>query len=102
MNAPSKRWKIFFTSRRKPIKRRAGYAQQNSNACFCFAHNEESRLREPAIFTISQLPSDRGDPMLIRAANGHPGAEIRKKAVFWLGQYDDERARQALMQIIRR
>ena len=37
---------------------------------------------------------------LIDIAKHEPNAELRKKAVFWLGQSHDPRARQALLDII--
>jgi HEAT repeat protein len=49
-------------------------------------------VREQAVFALSQRPSDEGVPALIRIARGNPHPEIRKKALFWLGQSDDPRA----------
>jgi HEAT repeat protein len=49
-------------------------------------------VREQAVFALSQRPSDEGVPALIRIARANPHPEIRKKALFWLGQSDDPRA----------
>jgi HEAT repeat protein len=49
-------------------------------------------VREQAVFALSQRPSDEGVPALIRIARANPSPEIRKKALFWLGQSDDPRA----------
>jgi HEAT repeat protein len=49
-------------------------------------------VREQAVFALSQRPSDEGVPALIRIARTNPHPEIRKKALFWLGQSDDPRA----------
>jgi HEAT repeat protein len=49
-------------------------------------------VREHAVFALSQRPADEGVPALIRIARGNQNPEIRKKALFWLGQSDDPRA----------
>ncbi len=54
--------------------------------------NEDREVREQAVFALSQLPDDQGVPVLIRVATGNRNGEIRKKAMFWLGQSDDPRA----------
>ena len=45
-----------------------------------------------AVFAISQLPKDEGVPKLIELAQTHRDPEVRKQAMFWLGQSGDERA----------
>ncbi len=49
-------------------------------------------VREQAVFALSQRPHDEGVPALIRIAKENPDPELRKKAIFWLGQSDDPRA----------
>jgi hypothetical protein len=49
-------------------------------------------VREQAVFALSQRPKDEGVPALIRIARQNPDPELRKKAIFWLGQSDDPRA----------
>jgi hypothetical protein len=49
-------------------------------------------VREQAVFALSQRPRDEGVPALIRIARANPDPELRKKAIFWLGQSDDPRA----------
>lgn len=49
-------------------------------------------VRATAIFALSQQPNDEGVPALIRIARSHPDPELRKKALFWLAQSEDERA----------
>jgi hypothetical protein len=49
-------------------------------------------VREQAVFAISQRPSDEGVPILIRVAKTHRDPEVRRRAIFWLGQSDDPRA----------
>lgn len=52
----------------------------------------DREVREHAIFALSQLPRDEGVPVLIRIAKTHGDYELRKKALFWLGQTGDPRA----------
>ena len=49
-------------------------------------------IRDAAVFAISQRPKDEGVPALIRIAQNDRDPEIRRKAIFWLGQSDDPRA----------
>ncbi|HEX7050761.1 MAG TPA: HEAT repeat domain-containing protein [Longimicrobiales bacterium] len=53
---------------------------------------DDQRVREHAVFVLSQLPDDEGIPALIRLARTHSDPEIRKTALFWLAQSEDPRA----------
>jgi hypothetical protein len=55
-------------------------------------HNGELEVRKQAVFALSQRPADEGVPVLIRIARTSPHAELRKSAIFWLGQSEDPRA----------
>ena len=52
----------------------------------------DREVRETAVFALSQRPRDEGVPALIRIAKQNPDPELRRKAIFWLGQSDDPRA----------
>ena len=52
----------------------------------------DREVRETAVFALSQRPRDEGVPALIRIARQNPDPELRRKAIFWLGQSDDPRA----------
>jgi HEAT repeat protein len=54
--------------------------------------SEETEVQTHAVFAISLRPKDEAVPLLINIAKTHPKAEVRKKAMFWLGQTGDERA----------
>jgi hypothetical protein len=54
--------------------------------------DEESKLKEQAVFAISRLPKDKSVPMLIDIAKTNKSPSVRKKAIFWLGQTGDESA----------
>jgi hypothetical protein len=49
-------------------------------------------VKESAVFALSQRPRDEGVPALIRIAKGNADPELRRKAIFWLGQSEDPRA----------
>lgn len=52
----------------------------------------DREVRESAVFALSQRPDGEGVPALIRLAKQDRDPEIRKKAMFWLGQSNDPRA----------
>jgi HEAT repeat protein len=61
----------------------------------------ELEVRKQAVFALSQRPSDEGVPVLIRIARSNPHPEIRKTALFWLGQTEDPRAIALFEEILR-
>jgi len=54
--------------------------------------NADREVREAAVFALSQRPHDEGVPALITIAKKNPDPELRRKAIFWLGQSQDPRA----------
>lgn len=58
-------------------------------------------VREHAVFALSQRPPDEGVPALIRIARSNPHPELRRKALFWLGQSEDPRALALFEEILR-
>jgi hypothetical protein len=53
---------------------------------------EQSEVRTSAVFALSQRPKDEGIPALIRIAKTNRDPEVRRSAIFWLGQSEDPRA----------
>lgn len=65
-------------------------------------HDDTSReLRKQAVFALSQRPADEGVPALIRIARTNRDPELRKSALFWLGQSEDPRALDLFEEILR-
>jgi hypothetical protein len=65
-------------------------------------HDDTSReLRKQAVFALSQRPSDEGVPALIRVARTSRDPELRRTALFWLGQSEDPRALDLFEEILR-
>ncbi len=54
--------------------------------------NGELEIRKQAVFALSQRPAEEGVPALIHIARSNPDGEVRKSALFWLGQSEDPRA----------
>jgi hypothetical protein len=58
-------------------------------------------VRKQAIFALSQRPAAEGVPALINIARTNRHAELRKTALFWLGQSEDPRAIALFEEILR-
>lgn len=58
-------------------------------------------IRKQAVFALSQRPADEGVPVLIRIARTNRHPELRKSALFWLGQSEDPRALTLFEEILR-
>jgi len=52
----------------------------------------DREVRQAAVFALSQRPRDEGVPILIRVVRTNRDPEMRRKALFWLGQSGDPRA----------
>jgi hypothetical protein len=52
----------------------------------------DREVQKQVVFALSQRPKDEGIPILIRVAKTHRDPEVRRDAVFWLGQSNDPRA----------
>ncbi|CAN5853251.1 hypothetical protein BH24GEM1_BH24GEM1_04930 [soil metagenome] len=58
-------------------------------------------IRKHAVFALSQRPADEDIPALIRIARANRHPELRKTALFWLGQSEDPRALSLFEEILR-
>jgi HEAT repeat protein len=61
----------------------------------------DREVRKQAVFALSQRSPDEGVPALIRIARSNPDPELRKTAIFWLGQSGDSRALDLFEEILR-
>jgi HEAT repeat protein len=67
------------------------------------ASDDDVQVRNSAVFALSQRPNDESVPALItliRSKDTDP--RIKKQALFWLGQKDDERALALIEEILTR
>ena len=62
---------------------------------------DEDDVRESAIFALSQRPKSESIPALTRVVEGDLPIHLKKSALFWLGQTDQERAVAVYEEILR-
>jgi hypothetical protein len=63
-------------------------------------NDPETEVKKRAVFALSQLPNGEGVPKLIELAKTNRNAEVRKQAMFWLGQSKDPRALEFFQQVL--
>ena len=76
-------------------------SSQDPRNAFVSDSEEDRELRKHAVFALSQRPRDEAVPELVRIARTHRDPEIRKTAMFWLGQSGDPRAIALFEEILR-
>jgi HEAT repeat protein len=54
------------------------------------------------VYALEDLSEGRGVPYHIKIANEHPNPSVRKSAIYALGDSEDSRALEALVEIIRK
>jgi HEAT repeat protein len=62
----------------------------------------DTEVKKKAVFALSQLPKDEGVPLLIKVARTNTNLEVRKQAMFWLGQSKDPRAVDFFADVLRK
>jgi TolA-binding protein len=107
-SAENARWMLELAQNdREPVEMRkkalfwagqSGAALADLTAIYDRTSNQE--IKEQLIFVYSQRPGTEAVDKLIDIAKHEADPDLRKKAVFWLGQSRDPRARQALLDII--
>ena len=61
-------------------------------------HDEKTQ----AVFVLSELPHGEGIPDLLRIGRSHKDSDVRRSALFWLGQSNDLRALDLFEDLLRR
>jgi HEAT repeat protein len=61
----------------------------------------DTEVKKKAVFALSQMPKDEGVPKLIEVARTNKNAQVRRQAMFWLGQSGDPRALKFFEDILR-
>ncbi len=74
------------------VSQAAGEAATRGLDEFVQDSSGDREVRESAVFALSQRPKREGIPALIRIARTNRDPELRKKAIFWLGQSDEPAA----------
>jgi hypothetical protein len=78
----------------------AGDAATSNLNSLVLDNSVDREVREQAVFALSQRPRDEGVPALIAVAKTNKDPEIRKTALFWLGQSGDPRALDLFEQLL--
>ena len=74
------------------LAQRAGQKIAESAINDAIANDPETEVKKKAVFALTQMPTGQGVPLLIQVARTNRNPEVRKQAMFWLGQSKDERA----------
>jgi hypothetical protein len=98
-------------SPRLPVERRrsavfwlgqaAGAAVDGALDSIAGDRGTDREVRKQAVFALSQRSSEEAIPALIRVARTSPDPELRRTALFWLGQSNDSRAIDLFEEILR-
>jgi hypothetical protein len=62
--------------------------------------DQDLAVRRQALFALSQRPAGEGVPLLIEIARSDRHPELRRQALFWLGQSQDPRALRLFEEIL--
>ena len=73
------------------LAQRAG-AKVASTITGAIENDPDTEVKVRAVFALSQLPKDESVPLLIGLARTNKNLQVRKQAMFWLGQSKDPRA----------
>jgi hypothetical protein len=73
------------------LAQRAG-AKVLSTITGAIENDPDTEVKVRAVFALSQLPKDESVPLLIGLARANKNPQVRKQAMFWLGQSKDPRA----------
>jgi hypothetical protein len=91
---------LFWLAQKAATKQAAELI--NSAISNAVLNDADRSVRESAVFALKQLPGDQGIPLLIDLAQKNADPNVRKKAVFWLGQSRDPRALAFFEQVLRK
>jgi len=83
------------------LSQQAGDRITRELSSFVSDGDEDREVRKHAVFALSQRPREEAVPELVRIARTHRDPEIRKTAMFWLGQSGDPRAIALFEEILR-
>ena len=64
--------------------------------------DDDREVREVALFSLSQLPGEEGVTALLQVARTSDDPDLKRHAIFWLGQSEDPRALDFLVEVLER
>jgi hypothetical protein len=83
------------------LSQAAGEAAARSLDSIAGDSTSDREVKKQAVFALSQRSDNGGVPALLRIARSNPDPELRKTALFWLGQSQDPRALALFEEILR-
>ena len=83
------------------LAQKAGQKMAEQSISDAIANDPETEVKKKAVFALTQMPGGEGVPLLIQVARGNRNPEVRKQAVFWLGQSKDTRALAFIEDVLR-
>jgi hypothetical protein len=84
------------------LAQKAGHKAAASAISDAIANDPETQVKKKAVFALTQMPESEGVPLLIEAARANRNPEVRKQAMFWLGQSKDPRALKFIEEVLTR
>jgi hypothetical protein len=84
------------------LAQKAGSKVAGDAIANAIASDPDTEVKRRAVFALSRLPNGEGVPKLIDVAKTNRNAEVRKQAMFWLGQSKDPRALDFIEQVLTR
>jgi len=83
------------------LAQRAGQKVAESAINDAIANDPETEVKKKAVFALTQMPAGEGVPLLIQVARTNRNPEVRKQAMFWLGQSKDDRALRYIEEVLK-
>jgi hypothetical protein len=82
------------TIRTRALNALAERAEQEASATIqnAIANDPDGEVKKTAVGALARMPKDEGVPLLIQIARTNRNVDVRKQAMFWLGQSKDPRA----------
>ena len=82
------------TVRSRALNSLALRAEEEASATIhgAIANDPDTAVKKTAVGALARMPKDEGVPLLIQVARTNPNVEVRRQAMFWLGESKDARA----------
>jgi hypothetical protein len=80
--------------RSRAISSLAFRAESDASAAIqnAITNDPDTQVKRAAVGALARMPKDEGVPLLIQVARTNRNVEVRKQAMFWLGESKDPRA----------
>ncbi|HLK20279.1 MAG TPA: HEAT repeat domain-containing protein [Bryobacteraceae bacterium] len=83
------------------LAQRAGQKIAETAINDAIANDPETEVKKKAVFALTQMSAGEGVPLLIQVVRTNKNPEVRKQAMFWLGQSKDDRALSFIEEVLK-